>query len=120
MFKVIVPETNASRHLFFTNKRIQREGMVTEMRGALLFPQEGRSEEMTPAPISPNPPEEVKPKPTDRIADVLPFSKSEQNQVLFHPVDSFAFFSPPRLLASSLFLRTDKVDVPTRGARRGV
>lgn len=33
MFKVIVPETNASRHLFFTNKSIQREGMVAETEG---------------------------------------------------------------------------------------
>lgn len=65
MFKVIVPETNASRHLFFTNKRIRRVGMVTKMRGAVLFPQEGRSREMTPAQISQKPPKEVKPMPAD-------------------------------------------------------
>lgn len=59
MFKVIVPETNASRHLFFTNKRIQREGMVTEMRGAVLFPQEGRPKEMTPVQISQKPPKKL-------------------------------------------------------------
>lgn len=63
---------------------------------------------MTPAQISQKPPKGVKPMPADRIADVLPFSKSEQNQVLFHPVDSFAFPPPPRLLASLLFLRTDR------------
>lgn len=96
MFKVIVPETNASRHLFFTNKSIQREGMVTEMRGAVLFPQEGRPKEGTPAQISGKPPKKINLKPTDRIADLLPFSKSEQNQTLFHPVDIFAFPSPPR------------------------
>lgn len=49
---------------------------------------------------------------------MLPFSKSEQNQILFHPVDSFTFF-PLRLLAM-LFLRTDEVYVPARGARRGL
>lgn len=99
MFKVIVPETNASRHLFFTNKRIWREGMVTKMRGAVLFPQEGRSEEVTPAQSSQMPPEVVKPKPTDQTADVLPFSKSEQNQVLFHPVDSVAFPPTPEIIS---------------------
>lgn len=97
MFKVIVPETNASRHLFFTNKSIQREGMVTEMRGAVLFPQEGRPKEVTPAQISQKPPKKINLKPTDRIAaDLLPFSTSEQNQTLFHPVDIFAFPSPPQ------------------------
>lgn len=79
-------------------KEFGGEGMVTKMRGAVLFPQEGRSEEMTPAQISQMPPKEVKPKPTDQIADVLPFSKSEQNQVLFHPVDSVAFF-PPEIIS---------------------
>lgn len=98
MFKVIVPETNASRHLFFTNKRIQREGMVTEMRGALLFPQEGRSEEMTPAPISPNPPEEVKPKPTDRIADVLPFSVRAKPGFV-PPSGFFCLFFTPEIIS---------------------
>lgn len=52
MFKVIVPETNASRHLFFTNKRIQREGMVTRRRGAVLLPQEGESQKQDPLPRS--------------------------------------------------------------------
>lgn len=118
MFKVIVPETNASRHLFFTNKRIWREEMVTKMRGAVLFPQEGSSEEMTPAQISQKPPKEVKPKPTDQIADVLPFSKSKtrfrSTQWILLP------FFPLRLLASSLLSRTDKVGVPLKGDRRGV
>lgn len=62
MFKVIVPETNASRHLFFTNKRIRREGTVTGTGGAVLFPQEGRSKDETPAQTSQKPPKEVKPK----------------------------------------------------------
>lgn len=94
--------------------------MVTKMRGAVLFPQEGRFEEMTPAQTNQMPPKEVKPKPTDQIADVLPFSKSEQNQVWFHPVDSVAFPTPPpRLLASSFFLKPDQVDVPLKGDRRG-
>ena len=51
MFKVIVPETNASRHLFFTNKRIRREGMVTRI-GAVLLPQEGESQRQDPLPRS--------------------------------------------------------------------
>lgn len=68
--------------------------MVTKMRGAVLFPQEGRSEEMTPAQISQMPPKEVKPKPADQIGDVLPFSKSEQNQVLFQPNGFCFLFSP--------------------------
>lgn len=65
MCKVIVPETNASRHLFFTNRRIWREGMVTKMSGAVLLSQEGIPKEMTPVQISQKPPKEVKPKPTD-------------------------------------------------------
>lgn len=97
MFKVIVPETNASRHLFFTNKSIQREGMVAETRGAVLyFPRRGDPQRRPLAQISQKPPEKINLKPTDRIADLLPFSKSEQNQTLFHPVDIFAFPSPPR------------------------
>lgn len=86
--------------------------MVTKMRGAALFPQEGSSEEMTPAQISQKPPKEVKPKPTDQIADVLPFSKSKtrfrSTQWILLP------FFPLRLLASSLLSRTDKVGVPLK------
>lgn len=73
--------------------------MVTKMRGAVLFPQEGRSEEVTPAQSSQMPPEVVKPKPTDRTAAVLPFTKSERSQVLFHPVDSVAFPPTPEIIS---------------------
>lgn len=51
---------------------------------------------------------------------MLPFLKSEQNQVLFYPLDSFCPFPHQELLASLLFLRTVKVDVSVRGARRGM
>lgn len=36
--------------------------MVTERRGSVLSPQEGRSKDRTPAQISQKPPKEVKPK----------------------------------------------------------
>lgn len=55
--------------------------------------------------------------PADRIADVLPFSKSEQNQVLFHPVDSFAFFSP-KIIGIIVIFKNRKIHVPARGVRR--
>lgn len=101
MFKVIVPETNASRHLFFTNKRIRREGTVTGTGGAVLFPRRGDPKTRPlPRPARSHP-KKLSLKPMDRIADVLPFSKLEPNQVLFHSVNSFAP-PPPRLFASWL------------------
>lgn len=92
--------------------------MVTKMRGAVLFLQEGRLRERTPAQISQKPPKEVKPKPMDRITDVAIF-KVRAKPGLVPPSGFFCLF-PPRLLASLLFLRTDKVYVPSRGTQRGV
>lgn len=69
--------------------------MVTEMRGAVLFPQEGRPKD-DPCSDQPEATQEIQPKPTDRIANLLLFSNSEQNQILSHPADIFAFPSPPR------------------------
>lgn len=73
---------------------------------------------MTPAQISQKPPKGVKPMPADRIADVLPFSKSEQNQVLFHPVDSFAFPPPPKIIGIIVIFKNRQIHVPARGVRR--
>lgn len=35
MFKVIVPETNASGHFFITNKAFEGRGVVIKTRGAV-------------------------------------------------------------------------------------
>lgn len=91
---------------------------MTEMRGAVLFPQEGRPEEMTPAQISQKPPKEVKPKSTDRMAIRLPFSVRAKPG-LVPPSGFFCLPPPPRLLAS-LFLRTDEVYVRScEGSQEG-
>lgn len=73
---------------------------------------------MTPAQISQKPPKEVKPKPTDRIAVMLPFSVRAKPGLV--PPSGFFCLSPPPRLLASLFLRTEEVYVPARGARRGV
>lgn len=40
-------------------------------------------------------------RPASRIADVLPLSKSQQNQVLFCPVDSCFASPPPEIITNT-------------------
>lgn len=71
--------------------------MVTKMRGAVLFLQEGRLRERTPAQISQKPPKEVKPKPMDRITDVAIF-KVRAKPGLVPPSGFFCLF-PPKIIS---------------------
>lgn len=57
---------------------------------------------MTPAQISQKPPKEVKPKPTDRIAVMLPFSVRAKPG-LVPPSGFFCLSPPPKIISIIIF-----------------
>lgn len=91
---------------------------MTEMRGAVLFPQEGRPEEMTPAQISQKPPKEVKPKSTDRMAIRLPFSVRAKPGLV--PPSGFFCLPPPKIISIVIFKDRRGLRTFLRGEPGGV